>query len=428
MVFVLIGANYNDIPLEQLESLEHHTNQIRETLLGADNASKASLSGGVVIGTCNRFEVYLDTENYHQAIDETVRVVSTVSGLDADYVSKVLRVSYGSSVAQHLYSVTSGLDSMVVGEAEIAGQVKRSLQEAQTLGQASSALNSLFQTAASVAKKVTTQTGLGAAGRSIIATGLELHEQRHGSLRGKTVVLFGTGAYARVAVAALQRAGVTKILVQSESGRAEAFSDGRGTFPVERGQLRASLAKADLIVTASGSRNYSISYHLALDVLKLHNELGLTDGLKVVDVALAQSVAPNAYELAGVEVMDLAYIHRHAPAEHAESLLAAREIVTAAVAAFEAEQTAKSVDPIIARLRGQVSTWVEDEVERVRKRSGEETATEVARSLNRVANVLLHAPTVNAKELAKAGNHEDYLKAVKTLFGIDLQQLGDDDE
>ena len=123
MVFVLIGANYNDIPLEQLESLEHHTNQIRETLLGAENASKTSLSGGVVIGTCNRFEVYLDTENYHQAIDETVRVVSTVSGLDADYVSKVLRVSYGSSVAQHLYSVTSGLDSMVVGEAEIAGQV-----------------------------------------------------------------------------------------------------------------------------------------------------------------------------------------------------------------------------------------------------------------------------------------------------------------
>jgi len=430
VVFVLLGANYNDMPLEQLESLERHTNEIRETLLGSAKAAGAAnaIAGGVLIGTCNRFEVYLDTDNFHRAIDETVRVVSQVSGLDSDYVSKALRVSYGSSVAQHLYSVASGLESMIVGEGEIAGQVKRSLAEAQADGQATSALNSLFQTASSVAKKVATDTGLGVAGRSIVASGIELHEGLYGPLAGKTAVIFGTGAYARVTVAALQRAGVAAIYVYSESGRAHEFSSNRETIPVERGELRQVLAGAAVIVTASGSRNYAISFHLAKDVLERQRELGLPVGLRIVDVALAPSVAPHAYELENVNILDMEYIRQHAPREHSESVLAAREIVADAVAEFEAEQAARSVDPMISALRAHVGGWVSEEVDRVRKRAGAETASEVERSLNRVTNALLHTPSINAKELAKTGNHEDYVQAVKTLFGIDLNALEARDE
>jgi glutamyl-tRNA reductase len=443
VVFVLLGANYNDIPLEQLEALERHTDQIRDALLGAANPQRdqGALAGGVLIGTCNRFEVYLDTNDFHRAVDETVRVVSAISGLDADYVSKVLRVSNGSAVAQHLYSVAAGLDSMIVGEAEISGQVKRSLKDAQDGGHATSSLNSLFQTAATVAKRVATETGLGVAGRSLIASGLELFEQRFGSLAGKRAVLFGTGAYARVSVAALQRAGVAEIQVYSESGRAAEFSANRETTPVERGQLRAALASADVVVTASGSRNYSISYHLAKDVLERQAELaaeggpaGLdgqeagSGGLRIVDVSLAPSVAPHAYELEGVNILDLEYIRQHAPAEHAEAVLAARDIVAQAVAEFEAEQAARTIDPMIAALRAQVAEWIGQEVDRVRGRAGDATAQEVERSLTRVTNALLHSPTVSAKELAKAGNHEDYAAAIKTLFGIDLNGLVNQDD
>jgi glutamyl-tRNA reductase len=430
VVFVLLGANYNDIPLEQLEALERHTDQIRDALLGAANPQRdqGALAGGVLIGTCNRFEVYLDTNDFHRAVDETVRVVSAVSGLDADYVSKVLRVSNGSAVAQHLYSVAAGLDSMIVGEAEISGQVKRALKDAQDGGHATSSLNSLFQTAATVAKRVATETGLGVAGRSLIASGLELFEQRFGSLAGRRAVLFGTGAYARVSVAALQRAGVAEIQVYSESGRAAEFSASRETTPVERGQLRAALASADVVVTASGSRNYSISYHLAKDVLECQAALAAEAGLRIVDVSLAPSVAPHAYELEGVNILDLEYIRQHAPAEHAEAVLAARDIVAQAVAEFEAEQAARTIDPMIAALRAQVAEWIGQEVDRVRGRAGDATAQEVERSLTRVTNALLHSPTVSAKELAKAGNHEDYAAAVKTLFGIDLNGLVNQDD
>ena len=427
VVFVLLGANYNDIPLEQLENLERHTSEIRQTLL-SPKSTDAPISGGVLIGTCNRFEVYLDAQNFYGGVDETIRVVSQISGLDVDYVSKVLHVSVGSSVAQHLYSVASGLESMIVGEGEISGQVRRALQESHDAGTATSGLEQLFQTASSVAKRVSTETGLGAAGRSIIATGLELFEARFGALAGKRVLVFGTGAYARVTVAALQRLGVFEILFYSESGRAEEFSSNRETTAVERGGLRNALAEVDAVVTASGSRNYSISLHLAQDVLELQAATGSEPGLKIIDVSLAQSVAPRAYELPGVNILDLEYIHRNAPAEHAEAILAANQIVVEAVAEFEAEQAARSVDPMISALRSHIGTWVTEEVERVRKRAGDQTAQEVARSLNRVTNAMLHTPTVQAKELAKAGNQKDYAKAVKTLFGIDLAALNRKDK
>ena len=413
MVLVLIGASYSEMPLHQLEILEREASTIRQ-----------QFDSGVLVSTCNRFEVYLECQDQEISAltDRTLSLVDKATGLGLAYLSSVLKVSYGSAVVQHLYSVASGLDSMVIGEAEIAGQVRRSLQLAQESQQATTELNTLFQSAASVAKRVITETGLGEAGRSIIATALQLHEDRFGSLAGASAVLFGTGAYARVAVAALQRLGVEQIQVYSESGRAEEFCSNRQTTPVARGTLRQALAQADLIVTASGSRSYSISFHLAKDALQMQRDLGIEPGLRIVDVALAKSVAPHAYELPEVQVIDLDYVQQHAPRRHTESVKAAREIVLAAVADFEQDQQTRVVDPMISVLRQHLAGWVEEEVARVRSRAGDQTAEEVARSLRRVANAILHTPSVNAKELAKAGNHEEYAKALKTLFDIELSR------
>jgi glutamyl-tRNA reductase len=128
----------------------------------------------------------------------------------------------------------------------------------------------------------------------------------------------------------------------------------------------------------------------------------------------------------GVQIMDLDFIRVNAPQEHSQSILAAQDIVAAAVADFEVEQAARTVDPVIAALRAHVGVWVTEEVERVRGRSGDEAAEEVSRSLQRVTNALLHTPTMNAKSSAVAGNQAEYLKAVKTLFGIDLSQFEGD--
>lgn len=420
MAFVLLGSDFQQSPLEELESLEHSAELIRDSLLGQIGAGdagriKPAFDGAVILATCNRFELYLDTQDFHSAVEQAVRLVSDASGLPVDHCSKLLRVSYGDSVAQHLYSVASGLESMIVGEAEIAGQVKRAFQDAQDLKLASSSLSRLFQSAAQVSKKVTAETGLGVAGRSIFTAGLDLYESQHGKLAGKRVVVMGTGAYARVIVAALQRAKAAEILVYSASGRAEQFSKGHDTTPIAPESLVEVLAGADLAVTASGGSKPSINFHTAQKVRDLRSS-----NLTVIDVTLGGGVSKSVAELDGFEIYDLEQIRKFAPAEHAEAVLAAQEIVREAVTTFEAEEAARQIDPMVSALRAHVTAWVDEEIERVRRKSGNESAAEVGHSLRRVVNALLHTPSVNAKNLAIDGHPGDYVAAIKTLFNIDL--------
>ena len=413
MAFVLLGSDFHQSPLEELESLEQHADSIR---LSFSNPAGSAIQGAVVISTCNRFELYLDTDDFHAAVAETIELVAAAGELDLDYVSKLLRVSYGSSVPQHLFAVASGLESMIVGEGEIAGQVRRAFQQAQELKRVSSPLQRMFQNAAEVSKKVAADTGLGAAGRSIINSGLDLFREKHGSLLGKRVLVMGTGAYARVIVAALQREGCGQVLVYSASGRAELFSESHQTTPVSTQDLPAALAGSALAITASGGRSPSINFHLAQKVLELRNE-----PLTVIDVSLSGGVSPAVAELPQFEILNLEHIRKNAPEEHAQAVLAAQEIVRHAVSQFEAQETARTVDPMIAALRSHVSAWVEGEIERVRRKSGAEAAAEVGHSLNRVTNAVLHTPSVNARSLAIDGNHADYLAAIKILFNIDLE-------
>ena len=428
MALVLLGSNYNDIPLSELESLERHTETIRKTLFGSAATTNFG-SGGVLIGTCNRFEVYLDTDRFHDAVEQTIRVVAEISGMDVDYCSKILRVSYGSAVAQHLYSVASGLESMIVGEGEISGQVKRSLKDAQDDKHTTTQLERLFQSASAVAKKVSAETGLGVAGRSIISSALELFEDKHFKLTGKQALVIGTGAYARVIVAALQRIGCNEIHVYSSSGRAEVFSEGHETTPVPAEGLMDALTQADIVITASGTLGHSIDLKIAKAALAARSEHAAAAGtgqyiavLPIIDVALSPSVAPPVYDLKEVDIIDLDYIRLHAPTEHSEAILAAQDIVHQAVLDFETEATARSVDPMVAALRSHVGYWVQEEVERVRRKSGDDTAEAVAHSLKRVVNALLHTPSVNAKNLAKDGQEQTYMDAIKTLFDIDLNE------
>lgn len=428
VALVLLGSNYNDIPLSELESLERHTEEIRKTLFGSA-ATENFGSGGVLIGTCNRFEVYLDTDRFHDAVEQTIRVVSEISGMDVDYCSKILRVSYGSAVAQHLYSVASGLESMIVGEGEISGQVRRSLKDAQDDNHTTTQLERLFQSASAVAKRVSAETGLGVAGRSIISSALELFEEKHFKVSGKNALVIGTGAYARVIVAALQRLGCNEIHIYSTSGRAEVFSEGHETLPVPADGLLNALTSADILITASGAKGHSVDFKLAKQALALRAEAAgsMTESnkeilLPIIDVALSPSIAPPVYDLKDVDVIDLDYIRLHAPVEHSEAILAAQDIVHQAVIEFESETTARTVDPMVAALRSHVGYWVQEEVERVRRKSGDETAEAVSHSLKRVVNALLHTPSVNAKSLAKDGQEQAYMDAIKILFGIDLSE------
>jgi glutamyl-tRNA reductase len=418
VALVLIGSSHQYLPLAELERFERFTEPIRNALFGRV-AKNYGISGGVVVATCNRFELYLEAERFHEAVDQTIALIADVSGLGIEYCSQVLRVSYESTVVQHLFNLTAGLDSMIIGEVEVAGQVREAFKQAQRRGESTSRIEFLFQRALATSKKVKTSTDLGAAGRSIAHVALQIVEQKHWSLNGKRALILGTGAYARVVVGALQSMGCLEIEVYSASGRARRFSDTHGTIAIDSEGLSQSVAKADLVIACSGTGTHLIDARLIQE-----SRTG-TSVLPILDLALSSDVAADVHALQEVDVIDLEAIGKNAPSERGDAISAARAIVQQAVSDFESALTSRSTDPLVALMRAHVGLLITDETDRVRRRSGEDAAIEVSHSLHRVTNALLHTPSIRARELALNGNEDAYRRAIQLLFDIDVDEKQD---
>ncbi|HEY7812001.1 MAG TPA: hypothetical protein VIC62_02115, partial [Nakamurella sp.] len=214
-MLMVLGASHHDLELTQLDRLAIHPTLLSRAVGDLARRPDGPIDGAVVVSTCNRLEIYLDAVRFHDAIDGVAEQLAQVTGLGAAEVSTMLKVRVGAPAVAHLFTVASGLDSMVVGEAEIAGQVARALREAQTTGTASPAINQLFQNAARVAKQVATETGLGAAGRSVASVALDIAGVGPTGAGVETALIIGTGAYARVVAAELRARGVEHLLVHS---------------------------------------------------------------------------------------------------------------------------------------------------------------------------------------------------------------------
>lgn len=418
VTLVLIGGSHHDLSLSNLEILERNVGLIRKQLFTPET-SMQGIKGGVVVSTCNRFEMYLDVEKFHDGVDCAIKIIAEASGIHIEECRELLSVSFGTSVTEHLFAVAAGLESMIVGEAEIAGQIRTAFKKAQEEKTTTSQLELLFQRSAAVSKKVTTSTGLGAAGRSIVTVALDLVEQRHGSLADKRALLLGTGAYARVVVAALQKYKCREIAVFSSSGRAHSFSQTHGTFSITSEELIEAINNSDLIVACSGSKNH-ILYSSTFD-----GRPSTKPTLPIIDVALTSDLAPDIKNLHFTDVIDLEIIGMHAPEEHGEAITLAREIVQQSADEFEKEQLSRSIDPTITLMRAHVEQLIDNEIERVRTQRGDEVADEVARSLHRVTNALLHTPSVRARSLTRTENQDEYRRAIQLLFGIESDLASD---
>jgi glutamyl-tRNA reductase len=406
VTLVLIGTDYREVPLEDLDRLSQARQAIESSLV--QNFSDSNVSGAVALSTCNRFELYLDCEDFATASKHAMQTIAEKSGLDPAYCGQVFKAVSDSTAAQHLFSVTSGLESMVIGEEEIAGQVKRAFTASQQLGNASTGLVQAFQKAAEVAKRVTTDTGLGSAGRSTITVALDYLEARHGSHAGKRALLIGTGAHARVVVAALKRSGYQDISVFSPSGRAQDFALSRGLSLVELSGLSGAIATSDLLVSCSGN---------AGDLLTKSALEAATRPLMVIDVSLSRDVSPEVESLAHVDLVNLEVIKRHAPVEHSDAILAAQSLIGQGVEAFERERLERNLGPFVTAIRGKIALWIDEEVDRITKRDGAVAGEAARANLTASTNQMLHEPITKAKSLAATGDEDDYRRALLALFG-----------
>lgn len=413
MSVVQLGVSHHDVQLAELDLLSRQVGAFPTALL---RARAADVHGAVMLSTCNRVELYVDGPDPQRADHAARTFLSEHLGEDLP-VAGFPEPRVDEHAARHLFSVAVGLESMVLGESEIAGQVRRAVATARNEQTVTPALDRLFRAATKAARQVSTSTGLGSAGRSIVTVALDLIEKSDGPLAGRTALVIGTGSYARVVHAALQRRGIEDRLVYSLSDRSRSFVDAHGGERVTHTQLAAALSRADLVVTSSGAPHPV----LEADMLEVATEKR-SHPLSVVDLALTRDVEAEAARLSQVNLIDLEVIAQHAPREHSRALADAQRTVLQAATDFAVQEAERTADSVVVALRSAVNSVIEEEVERVRRRHDDQLANEVAQSLHRVGQELLHRPTVRSREFTREGRLEEVENALHVLLGLDISR------
>ena len=430
IMLVALRATHEHLDLEVLDALTRGSESLStaidevhaELIARRDEAARedplraggeAVLDGWVAVSTCNRLEVYLDTSRFHDGVDIVIDAVTRTSGLDRDVVALCFEAAMDTPVTQHLYEVTAGLRSLVLGEAEIAGQIRTAYEAARSEGRTTSMLHDLFQHAFRAQKRVTTQAPVGAAGRSSAAIALDRADIDLGGLAGRSVLVVGTGAYARLGVAELVRRGVTAVRVHSGSGRASGFAARHGVDVVPEGGLDDAIRAADLVLACSGRGT------------TLFPEQFLTAGRTVVlDLALHSDLHPLVRHLKGITVIGLADLQLDPGATDSSALTEAQRIIAETVETFRTQQEVRRVDPAMAALRREVADAADGEIDRLRREVSGETADQLERSVRRILAKVMHAPSARARQLAEDGQADAYVEAFHTIFGIDISGSG----
>lgn len=416
VVLLSLVASHSDIDLETVAKISADASQVASVVL----ASASPIAGAVTLATCNRYEIYCEVpqlEDLSAARSEVISQIADSTGLDESTISTALVSKSETEAIEHLFSVGAGLDSAVIGEREIAGQVRRALNEAQAAGTATGSLVRLFQAASRTAKDVGSRTSLGSRGLSVVSVALDLATDlsRERDWKTKNIVIFGTGAYAGATMALLRDRAAHNVSVFSASGRSEAFVASRGGAALDETTLEAALESADIIIGCSGSDHRL----MAADIAALDRG---GRPLIAVDLALTHDFDPELGALEGVDLIDLESVRMAAPDEQAQSLREARGIVLDATQTFAAEQRERAADAAIVALRRHTQQVLEAEVEKVRAQHGcTAAAEEVEFAMRRMMRQLLHVPTVRARELASEGRADEYIGALETLYGLEVE-------
>ena len=426
MVLLCVTASHKTASFDLLERLSRTPDDVAPILVGMTPC----VQGAVVLATCNRFEAYVEMDEPVTAagaigVEAVLEAVEAATGIPADDLDGAYSVHSGRHVAEHLFSVASGLESVVSGEGEIAGQVRRALTSARKKGTTSPELERLFQRASQAQRKVKNVTALGRAGRSLVRLALELADSRIADWSAERVLLVGTGAYAAVTLATLRERGAVDISVYSPSGRAEIFAAKHGIRPVAEADYARTASRSSLLITCTSATEPVLGpQHLQAPAglaaagcpVAPSTGSGTQRGQLVVDLGMPRNVDPAVAGLEGVALLDLETIRLHAPLEELQATDAARTVVREAADTFHVVGARQSVTPSVVALRSHIFSLLDSEIDRARARGDEDGKVEQA--LRHLAGVLLHTPTTRAHELAAEGRADDFAAALATLYGL----------
>ncbi len=419
MSVVVVGLNHRTVPLALLERVTIDDARLPKAL--ADVLSHDHVSEAVVLSTCNRTEVYVVAEKFHPAYGDLRTFFSELAFAAPEELADHLYVHDADAAAGHLFRVASGIDSAVVGEAEILGQVRHSWEIAQSEGAAGSQLNLLFRHALEVGKRARTETGIGRHVASVSTAAVAMAAQRLGSLEGRSILVMGAGEMGEGMVRALATNGVSDIRIANRTWEnAAELAERLGGTPIRLAELDAALTEVDLLLTGTGANSMIIEHS---DIERVMRARGDREIL-VVDVAVPRDVDPAAADIPGVTILDMDDLRAFAEAGMAERR---REVASVeSMCAEELERylsviSAREVAPLVSRLHEQSEDIRVAELDRLRARLGDldERQLEALDALTKgIVAKLLHQPTVRLKDAAGSPRGERLAEALRDLFEL----------
>jgi glutamyl-tRNA reductase len=419
MSVLVVGISHRSAPVALLEKVALDGDDVPKLVHAAlDNEHVAEAA---VLATCNRTEVYAAVDRFHGSVEAISALLCERAGEQPDEMVPHLYVHYDDGAVSHLFQVAAGLDSLAVGESQILGQAREALRIGQESGGVGAVLNSLFQQALRVGKRVHAETDIDQAAPSLVHTALDRAGRHLGGIAGRRAVVVGAGSMAGLAVATLTRAGVGHVAVANRTPeRAARLAAAYGATAVDLGDLAGELAGADLLVSCTGAVGVVVDE--ATVTAARH---GRSDPFVVVDLALPHDVDPAVMQLPGVHLVDLATL---AEADDRDTVGAddVRRIVAEELASYLALRRAASVTPTVVALRSMASGVVDAELSRVFARLpqlDDDARAEVELAVRRVADKLLHQPTVRVKELANETGAVSYAAALAELFALDPEAV-----
>jgi glutamyl-tRNA reductase len=430
MSLLAVGVSHQTAPVSLLEQFamaaDDRVKALHELVAG-DHVSEA-----LVLATCNRIEVFAEVEKFHGGVADVSRVLARQAGATVEELSPYVTVHYEDQAVAHLFTVASGLDSMVVGETQVLGQLRAAYALAREEGTVGRALHPVAQRALRVGKRVHTETGIDRAGASLVSVALDRAEEWIGNLRDRAVLVVGAGSMGALAATTLARRGATVVVSSRTEAHAARLAGTVGGRAAPLADLPAELAAADVLVTCTGATGLVVGTDVVTAAVA-----GRTRPLVVVDLALPRDVDPGVAALPGVHVVDLALLQgerattpgRPTAGVAADDITAAHALVEAETALLRAERQAAEVAPTVSALRSQAADVVDAELLRLSTRLPDldsRARSEIARTVRRVVDKLLHEPTVRVKELAAAPGDTDYAGALRALFGLGIDAQVDE--
>jgi glutamyl-tRNA reductase len=430
---LVVGLSHRSAPVAVLERAAVSGDALGKLL--HDVYQSEPVAGAFVVSTCNRVEVYADVGKFHAGVSAVCDLLARHTGIPLGDLTPHLYVHYEDRAVQHLLTMACGLESMVVGESQILGQVRQALSLARKHGTLGRVLDDLGALALRAGRRAHAETGIDRAGANLVTVGVGLaaarleapgddaHDPTH-ALAGLHVLIVGAGSMSALAVATAARQGAAQITVTNRTpGRARQLAASVSGATADLRDLPAALAAADLSISCTGAAGLMITKEIVASALT--QRAGGRGPLVMLDLALPRDVDPAAGELPGVSVLSLEALQDAGTAvadSHSEDVAAVRAIVAEELAARVSALHAARVAPTVVALRTKAAEVVEAELARLAGKLGRldtRAHAEIGQAMRRVVDKLLHAPTVRVKELAGSPGGDSYEEALRVLFDLD---------